>query len=68
MNLNPTLGINFLIAKSRMRWRCNFKGLSQDGGRADISETLCSSLFNDDLSKEPTFSQIHLAGFFPLES
>jgi hypothetical protein len=31
MNLNPTLGIHFRIAKSRMRWRCNFKGLSQDG-------------------------------------
>ncbi len=34
----------------------------QDGRRADFSESLRALLFNDDLSNEPTFSQIHLAG------
>jgi hypothetical protein len=28
------------------RWSCNFKGLSQDGGRIDFSKKLCTSLFN----------------------
>jgi hypothetical protein len=40
----------------------NFTGLSQDGGRTDLSENLRASLYNDDLSIETTFSQIHLAG------
>jgi hypothetical protein len=40
----------------------NFKGLSQDWGRIDFSENLRASLFNDDLSNEPNFSQAHLAG------
>jgi hypothetical protein len=37
------------------------KELSQDGGRTLFSGNLRASLFNDDLSKEPTFSKIHLA-------
>jgi hypothetical protein len=43
------------------------RGLSQDGGRASFSLNLRASLFNDDLSNETTFSQIHLAGQY-LES
>jgi hypothetical protein len=62
MNLIPLLGLHFQISNSRTRWHCNFKGLLQDGGRTDFSENLCTSLFHDDLSNEPTFSQIHLAG------
>jgi hypothetical protein len=31
-------------------------------GQIDFSENLHAKLFNDDLSNEPTFSQIHLAG------
>jgi hypothetical protein len=40
------------IANYWMRWRGIFKGLSQDGGRADFSikKTPRLSLFNDDLS------------------
>ncbi len=40
----------------------NFKGLSLDGVRADFSENLHASLFNDDISNEPNFGRIHLAG------
>jgi hypothetical protein len=43
-------------------WRCNFKGLSQDEGKADFSKNLSASLFNEGLSKEPNFNRIHLAG------
>jgi hypothetical protein len=32
------------------------------GGQIDLSENLCASLFNDDLTNKPTFSQIYLAG------
>jgi hypothetical protein len=38
-------------------WRCNFKGLSEDGGRADFSKNFCASLYNEDLSIEPNFGQ-----------
>jgi hypothetical protein len=33
----------------------NFKGLSQDGGQAEIAENLCASFFNEDLSNDTTF-------------
>jgi hypothetical protein len=56
MNFIPVSEIHFRIANSRSRWRCNIKGLSQDGGRTDFSENLRSSLFNDDLSKESMLS------------
>ncbi len=56
------LAICFQIANSRTRWRCNFKGLSQHGGRADFSQNLRASIFNDDLSNEPNFCRIHLGG------
>ncbi len=40
-----------------------FKGLSLDGGRADFSKKPAATLsFNKDLSNEPNFDQIHLAG------
>ncbi len=55
------LAIRILIANSFARCRRVFKGLSQDGGLADFSENLRASLFNDVLSKETSFSQIHLA-------
>jgi hypothetical protein len=42
------------------RRRGIFTGLSQDKGQIDFSENLLASLFNDDLSNEPTSSQIHL--------
>jgi hypothetical protein len=58
----PELGILILIADSCTRWRGIFEGLLQDGGRADFYENLRASLVNDDLSKETTSSQIHLAG------
>ncbi len=40
-----------------------FEGLSEDLGRTDFSKNLpCLSLFNEDLSNEPNFGRIHLAG------
>ncbi len=38
MNFIPALGIRLRIAKSCTTWHGIFKGLSQDGGRADFSE------------------------------
>jgi hypothetical protein len=37
-----------------------FKGLLHDAERAELAENLRTSLFNEDLSKDTTFSQIHL--------
>ncbi len=45
-----------------IRWRGIFKGLSQDGGRANFLKNLCNTSFNKDLSNEPTFGLIHIAG------
>jgi hypothetical protein len=42
-----------------------FKGLSLDGGRADFSKNrlrACDTSFNKDLSNEPNFDRVHLAG------
>jgi hypothetical protein len=39
-----------------------FKGLSEDGGWADFLKNLCDTSFNKDLSNEPNFGRIHLAG------
>ncbi len=47
------LAVCYQIANSRKRWRCYFKVLSQDEGRADFSKNLCALLFNDDLSNVP---------------
>jgi hypothetical protein len=60
INFLPVLGIRILIDNSFTKWREIFKGLSQDGALADFSENLHVSLFSDNLSNEPTFSQIHL--------
>jgi hypothetical protein len=56
--------IRIPIANSCARWRCKFKGLSQDGGRADFSKNLRASLFNKDLSNKHNFGGIHLAGLY----
>jgi hypothetical protein len=45
-----------------MRWRGIFKGLSRDGGRANLKKNHRASLFDDDLSNEPNFGKIHLTG------
>jgi hypothetical protein len=39
-----------------------FKGLSDDGGREDFSKSLRDTSFKKDLSNEPNFLRIHLAG------
>jgi hypothetical protein len=44
------------------RWRQSFNGLSLDGGRADFSKKPHDTFFIKDLSNEPTFGRIHLAG------
>jgi hypothetical protein len=59
-------GIRTLIANSCTRWHGIFKGLSQDGGRADFSKALLAFLFNNDLSNEPSFTKIHLLGQYIL--
>ncbi len=56
------LGIMNLIAKYCRRWHRIFKGLSQDGESAHISKSICASLFNKNLSNEPSFGRIHLVG------
>ncbi len=61
MNFIPALGIHFQIANSSTRRRGIFKGLSQDGGRADFSTNLRASLCNKDLSNGPNFGRIHVA-------
>ncbi len=40
----------------------NFKGLSQDGERLNLTENLRASPFNKELLNETTFTLIHLAG------
>jgi hypothetical protein len=67
IQLCAPLAIRFRIANRCTRWRRNFKGLSQNGGQADCSKNLRASLSNDDLSNEPKFGRIHLAGQY-LES
>ncbi len=39
-----------------------FEGLSEDGGRWIFLKTFRASHFNEDLSNEPNFGRIHLAG------
>jgi hypothetical protein len=57
------LAICFQIANSCSKWRCNFKGLSQHGGRADFSKNPAPhSLMTTYRMNEPNFSRIHLAG------
>ena len=61
-NFIPALAIRFRIANSCTTWSEIFKGLSQDGGQADFSKNLRTSLFNKGLSNEPNFGRIHLVG------
>jgi hypothetical protein len=51
-----------LISAGSISLDSAFKGLSQDGGRADFSINPQDSLFNDNLSNESNFNQILLAG------
>ncbi len=47
-----------------IRLRRIFKGLSQDGVHKDFFIILRDTSFNKDLSNEPNFGLIHLAGQF----
>jgi hypothetical protein len=60
--LTAHLAIECLIANCWIRWREIFKWLSQDGGRRIFLKIFHTSLFNEDLSNEPNFGRIHLAG------
>jgi hypothetical protein len=60
------LAICFQLANSCTRWRSNFKGSYRVGDGRIFLKNLRASLFNDDLSNEITFSQIHLAGQYLL--
>jgi hypothetical protein len=50
------IAIGFQIAnqKTRKRLNFNFKGLSQNGGRAKLAENLRASPFNKEMSNETT--------------
>ncbi len=64
--LPPALAICFQRTNSYTRWRCYFKGLSQDGERFDSSVNLSASLLNEDLSNgpEPSRWTVPLTGVF----
>jgi hypothetical protein len=49
------------------RWRPCVKGLSLDGGRRIFLKSRCDVSFNKDLSNEPNFDWIHLAGQYTLK-
>ncbi len=51
-----------LIADYCIKWHGIYKGLSHDGGWEDFSKNPRASSFNKDLSNEPNFGRIHLAG------
>ena len=57
LELCVPLAIMLLIADIGTRWRCNFEGLSQDGGRAKFAEKLRASPFNEYLSYQTTFNR-----------
>ncbi len=61
-HLTAHLAVKCLKANYCIRWRGLFKGLSRDGGRAEFSKRPPRFLFDDDLSNEPNFGRIHLAG------
>ncbi len=68
MRLTAHLAVKCLMAITvHIRWRGNFKGISHDGGWADFSEKLPRLSFNKDLSNEPNFRRIHLAGQYILK-
>jgi hypothetical protein len=50
------------IINLKTRKRTDTKGLSEDGGGRIFLKTFRASLFNEDLSNEPNFGRIHLAG------
>jgi|688.fasta_scaffold2877080_1 hypothetical protein len=54
------LAICFQIDNSRMRWRCNLKGLSQQGEQAGFSKK--TPRLTDDRQNESDFGRIHLCG------
>jgi hypothetical protein len=57
------LAIRILIAKSCSRCSEIFKGISEDGGRANFSKIkLCSFLFYKGFSNNPNLGRIHLSG------
>jgi hypothetical protein len=62
LELCEPVSMRFPIARYCKRWRCNFKGLSQDVGREKYAENHRASPFNKDLSNKEGFIQIHLAG------
>ncbi len=62
MNFIPELAIHFWIANSLWGGAVAVKGSHKMDGYGDFSENLRASLFNKDLSDEPNFRRIHLAG------
>jgi hypothetical protein len=51
-----------LLYNCKLKNKENIEGLSEDRGLADFPKTFRASLFNEDLSNEPNFIRIHLAG------
>jgi hypothetical protein len=61
LELCASLAIEFLISNFSMRWRCSFKGLSQDEW-AKVAKKPPRPSLNKCLLKETFCSQIYLAG------
>ncbi len=60
--LTARLAIRCIIVNYCTRWRCNFKGLSQEGGRADLFQKNSAPL-----SLMTTYRMIILAGSISLD-
>jgi hypothetical protein len=66
MNVMPPFLIRILIANSCREGAESFKDCHRMGDGLIFSENLRASLFNDDLSNAPTFSQIKSRWTVPL--
>ncbi len=51
-----------LISAGSISLDSTFKRLLEDGGGRIFLKTFLNALFNEDISNEPLFGQIHLAG------
>ncbi len=54
------LAIRFLIANKCTRCCIIFEELSQNGAQAELAENIRATFFDEDLSFDTTFGQIHL--------
>jgi hypothetical protein len=62
VRLTAHLAIECIMGNYCTGWRPCVKGLSLDGGGRIFLKNRCDISFNKDLSNEPNFNRIHLAG------